>query len=212
MKKLLTTFRQYSEGVLLQIARAALQAVTGNAYFTDISPTPANTLAKTDDYESSLAQAATGDKTAIAKKNEIKNQLRTYLRSWAIYINMKADGNAEIIASSGMPVAKTPQPVQLTAPANIIITQGLNPGALIIEFQKPKGARGFIIKWAKAPITESSVWQTKGTGVVKNNVIEGLEEGAQYWFKIEAFNGKGETAVSDEVSCFVLQRSQNKAA
>ncbi len=162
MKKVLITFSRYAEAALLQVLRAALNAVTGNSIFTGIEPTPAAALVKADDYQAAMSESSTGDRTAIARKNALKKEVQALLRSWAQYVNMIAKGDPTIIAASGMPTVKPVEPTAVSVVTNIGIEQGLNPGTLDIGYKKPKGVVAVVCSYTPRPYYQKQHLVNKG--------------------------------------------------
>ena len=204
-------FHAFADAKLLQTTRAAIIKMTANANFPNVVPTAANMATAADDFEAAMATASTGNRDAIASKNEQRTMLLGLMRNWGLFVNLLSDGNIGMLISSGLPITKEPAPSVLGLPENLVVSQAVNPGSVEVSFKAVDNAINYRYEWAQNPITASTVWQGTGSSIRKM-VIGNLEPGTNYWFRVRAYGTKQQQTVSDEVSGFVMPRSTNKAA
>ena len=204
-------FHGFADAKLLQTTRAAIIKMTANANFPNVVPTAANMATVADDFEAAMAAASTGNRDAIARKNEQKTMLLSLMRNWGLSVNQLSDGNTGMLISSGLPLTKEPAPSVLGVPENLVINQAINPGSVEVSFKAVDKAINYRYEWTQNPITATTVWQGTG-GSMRKMLISNLEPGTNYWFRVRAYGTKQQQTVSDEVSNFVMPRSTNKAA
>ena len=211
MKKALITFSKYAEAALLSVCRTAIFKITGNLNFTNITPTPAAMAAKADELEQAISDANGGDRTAIAHKNVVLAAVILLLRDWAVYINLVSKGNVEMLTSSGLPLSKDPAPSHIEAPQNLRVEQGKALGSLILRFKAVKSASSYLFQKTNDPVTKDSVWESVVSSKAQFEFTD-LEQGEKCWFRVVACGRRNQQAVSNEVSQYVMPRTENKAA
>jgi hypothetical protein len=191
-------FNRLSDSKLLTKALDILASITGNAYF----PTPTPTLAAIGDainnFQESLAGAATRDRSKVILKNRARVELIAILKALGNYITFTADGNSAMIGSTAFDVRKTPQPFIVTKPV-VTVHNGHNSGELIISARRPGKGRGFVHQYTKDPLTENSVWESFPS-TSKKFTFTGLEKTKVYWCRVGIMGAKGQLIFSDPVS------------
>ncbi len=205
-EKVLIYYGDFADAVLLQICMAALDGITGNPIFNGINPSAADVLQTVNNYSKALAESATGDRRAIATKKAVKKEVQAKLRSWALFVNMIANGDDTVLANSNLPLVKKPEQKTVAAVTNIKIDQGINPGTLAIRYNKPKSTLAVMYSYTYDPITSNSNWKSKCTSLTKA-VLENLEEGKRVWIQFTSVGSGGKEAVGEMVSQFVMPRS-----
>ena len=211
MRNCKINFEGLAEASLLQTTRAAIIKMTANANFPNVVPTAANMAIAADNFEAAMADASTGSKDAIANKNVQKKALQGLMHNWGMYVNLLSDGNLEMLISSGLPLTKEPSPSVLGMPENLIITQAVNPGSVKVSFKAVDNAVNYSYEWAPNLVTADTEWQ-EIISTTRKQVISGLEQGTNYWFRVRAYGTKKQETVSSEVLEFVILRSASKAA
>ena len=213
MEKIIIDYSKMRDAELLSFARVIILHMDKNPNFTAPVPTVADFTTTVDSYETALTDAGNHDRQAVARKNTLKTEVNSGLRSWAMYVNTVSQGDADKLASSNFKMAKQREPVHLAAPVIKAVMQGINPGSLQVVIKKPKGSKTLNYMIARDPITEATEWETFGDSRSKF-VFTDLEQGAKYWIKVVAIGSNNQAVQSDEVAQYVMQRTMavSKAA
>ncbi len=143
------------------------------------TPIPALTVVQTafDAYKVATADAAQGGKENTAIRNARRNELVSLLRQLANYVSATANGDLEILISSGFPIQKpTRAPVgPLSAPNTPILTQGPVTGSVRGVIPPVYGA--FSYNWrlalASAPNVYVQTAQTTGGRITFSSLTPG---------------------------------------
>jgi hypothetical protein len=199
MKKVNLGFSKYTEANLLVIAQAILAALTTNAFF----PTPVPTLVVLQtaitDYSEALSAAKDGGKTNIAVKNARKEELIALLIQLGNYVMLTANGNDEMLGTSGFPVSKTKEPSPpLVKPEIIKMEDGLNSGELQVTISSVAGARNYVYQYTQDPLTLTSQWTSSNTTLTKM-LFTDLEPGKKYWSRAIVYGIKEQQVFGDPV-------------
>ena len=119
------------------------------------------------------------------------------------YVMMIANGDREILASSGFDMQKEPaRTAPVAAPAGIEAIVSTNPGEVEIKVNAVKNKRNYHFEYTPDPVADNSVW-TAETDTNRRHIFKGLQSAKKYWFRVAA-TGKGEDKkYSNVVSCIV---------
>ncbi len=148
----------------------------------DIKTASSILLAK---YESALNRG----KIEIAEMHSAKSILLNLLHEEAEYVNKIADGDKEIILKSGFEPTKEPSPA-LRPEFSVIL--GGEPGQVLLMHKAVKGAAAYLWQFAPDPLpTEEKLWLLAGVSTQAKCVIENLDSGTKYWFRVAAVTTKG---------------------
>lgn len=174
-----------TEGMTIQTA------MTDNPWFPVTVPTVEDFSNAVGDYIVQLGKAGTRDMNAVASKNTKRRDLIAMCIQLGNDVTTRANGNVEMLVSTALPLKRRPQTVVITNPTNFRITNGLNPGELVLKVDSMKGARSFVFEYTEYPPGPESIW-TRTTCSSSRCVITGLTAGKQYWFRVAAIGGKGQ--------------------
>ena len=206
MNKVKTNFDRLRDAESLAFSRSIIQHMTGNPFFP--APTPAIPLFtdNVDDYGVQLSAAATGDRTAVVRKNLANLLVKSNLTDLALYVNSTAKGNLEMLASSEFPLVKERSRIIITEPVITAVLQGLNAGSVQIVCGTVHGAKSYQYQCAAETETGMGPWLSEPDSRSKYE-FTGLEQGRKYWFRVAAIGGFGQKVFSTEVPGFVMQRN-----
>ncbi|MGN6341191.1 MAG: fibronectin type III domain-containing protein [Ginsengibacter sp.] len=189
-------YRSWTDTILSTETTRIQLAMTGNASFPSPSPTMEVFSAAVSAYVTQLAKAATRDANAIAAKNTRRAELIALCEQLGNSVATTAQGNVELLVSSGLPLRKKRQSVVLSAPSNFRIFNGVNSGELDVKVDAQKGATGFGFEYTEDPLTAESVWM-KTLCSTSRCTIKGLTPGKRYWIRPLVIGRKGQTVVGD---------------
>ena len=153
-------------------------------------------------YVDAVMKAKSGDRVLIATKNAAKNVFCESLQRTAFYVNMIAMGVPEKLLLSGLELVKPGSPVVLSQPTDVSVTNLTNPGSVMGKVGNKGNARSLIVQYTADPVTDKSVWQSKGT-TRKSCTIAGLPVGTRIWFRVVGVGKNEEQMVSDVVSIII---------
>ncbi len=131
-----TVTRPYNSWSDRRLATESKQIQTGftaNTYFPKPDPTVAVFGAAADAFITQLGKAAMRDANAIAAKNARRKELIALCVSLGASATVTAAGSLEKLVSTGLPIKKPATSVVLKNPENFKITNGINPGELVLK-------------------------------------------------------------------------------
>ena len=202
--KITNGYPRLSDSALLVKGKVIIAAMTGNANFPTPTPTLASISALIDAFEAALEKAASGDRQAIAEKNQARETLINGLHLLGNYVLFTSANDEVVATSSGFKVAKTPEPrPPLQTPYGLTLENGVNRGELKLSFAKVQGAKSYQYEITQAPVTPASVWQQLEGTVIKT-MFSNLESGKEYYCRVTAIGIKGQAVQSEAVSRIVL--------
>ena len=200
IQKAIVNFRSLRAAAIIPICEFIIASVTGNAFFPTPTPKLSELQAVLDSYTTALSEAASRDRNKVALKNQLRKQLNAMLNQLGTYVNMIADGDVTMIISSGFPLSKLPQPRYISAPQNLTVKQGQNPGTLVSKINADAAAKSYIHMITLAPLTEDSVW-TSVTTSRSQYEFSNLQPGKEYFVKVAITGTKDQIAYSAGIFC-----------
>ena len=165
-----------------------VSSMTGNANF----PTPSPDLALVTTAEGNLEKAyqAALDKSLTAKaeqrtKNEDLNSLIRQLRD---YVNGIANGDEDIVLSSGFEASKIPAPIgPMPQIVDVKAKGGDGDGSVFLRWKSVYGAKSYVVEMSTDGISYAPILYPSAASVL----VSGLEIGKFYWFQISANGAAG---------------------
>lgn len=170
--------------------------------------TPLPTLAVLQDaikaYSTALDLAATRQMAAVSDKNSRKVSLVNVLRSLGNYVTAIADGDNNVINTSGFEHNRAPEPADpLFAPPAPKLFAGSNAGSLVVGTNGQKGTitnRFLISEDLQAPLEQwTSVYDTRMKVEFSN-----LKSATRYYSRVCQI-GRGQQCVISPASSYVTQ-------
>ena len=156
---------------------AILQWMTNNSNYP--TPSPALPVVRTafDSYKVAAADAVQGGKQNTAIRNARREELVALLRQLSSYVSATANGDLEVLLTSGFPVQKPSRtPIgPLPAPDAPVLWQGPVTGSLGASASPMYGASSYnwSLALASAPNTDVQTAQTTGARVSFTGLIPG---------------------------------------
>ncbi len=200
VQKINRSFAKYTDADFQQKALHIITSMTGNANFPTPAPTLADVQAAYDAYASALNAAATLDRQAVSDKNAARQNLELILNQLACYVMNVANGDENMLVSSGFTLTKYPLPQALDSPGNVTLTYGINPGELTSQVPKQNG-RTFNHQITDTAPTDSTVWTNYSVSTSKYT-FTGLIPGKQYWVRVAALGSRKQIAYSTVATQF----------
>jgi hypothetical protein len=200
--KVNTSYNRGRDGDLVNDSYVIIDNMTDNAHFRDPNPTVATLKQATQDYQQSLYDASGRDQKLVAIKNNKRSVLRAILNQMAEYVNGVANGDREILLSSGFKLARSRGEGDDLKPIGELEVRTDAPEQATVRIKRVPGAKAYIYQYTTGVVTNESVWVTK-TITEPSYTYKGLQSGVKYSFRVIAI-GRGEKSVySPIVSRFI---------
>jgi hypothetical protein len=189
--KLKTGFNKESDSRLAVIAAFILSCLTNNVFFPDLNIV--ELTAAVDAYAKALEDAKSRSIESVAKKNQCRMVLAQVLKSVGLTIMGIANGDSEMLNSTGYPIAKTPGPRTIGNPGTVFLKPGISSGRLEawVKPEKPAPSYLFLIGDTDPESGEKVEWIHFGSTVSKF-IFTDLVPRKQYWIKVIAVGPRGQ--------------------
>jgi hypothetical protein len=184
-------------------SKYVLSSLTGNPAFPQTVPPLADLSTAINAYGSALVGAASGTHAMVAAKNERRAELEAIYTQLGMYVMYVANGNLEILVSSGYTVAKDREPVYISNPGNVTLINGVTSGELESIVGAVKGSKLYLHQISETEPTENTVWDTRTCSRCKYT-FKGLVPGKKYWVRVAATASGDQIAYSTIASQYVI--------
>jgi hypothetical protein len=187
----------------VKLAEHVVEKMTGNPNFTTPIPTLVSvSAAATALFDAENAMDGSKNKTSV--RNTAEKALVKKMRQLQSYVDTIADGDTDVITSSGMDVrdARTPSTI-LEPPVGLQASATFIEGEVKLKFKSIRKKVLYIVEAAQdevIPNYELVAESTKATIIIKN-----LNPGQKYRFRVAVINTAGQSGWSEEVICRPLQ-------
>ena len=184
---------------LVAYAQSIHDKMNGNANF----PTPAPSLADLQTAIDTLAAAnaavdANGGRTEHLNRTNAVNALKNLLRSMSGYVQATSDGDGDIILSSGFEVVRRATRIgKLPAPIDLLAKLTDFHGQVRLNWSPVHGAHLYQVYMNPTDPNDEGAWVSVGSITKSEYLVEGLETGRFYWFRVNAIGTAGESPMSD---------------
>jgi hypothetical protein len=194
-------------------AQHIVTAMTGNANFPEPwpAPVPSSAQLNTDlqSFSNAYSATLTGDRSRIAVRDAARDTLTSHLQQLAYYLQMTANGDDALLASTGFdlrtPVPHTVITVPPPAPSNLRLKRGEVSGMLLVQVQKQTQATAYDVQTTSADPTVEANWGDAGIFMNCSRIeVPGLTPLKTYSVRVRAINAAGPGAWTLPVSLVVL--------
>lgn len=154
-------------------------------------------------FQAALVAQRAGSKHDTALKNELRAALIKACRHLANVVEAKSNGDLSVVLSSGFDVWKEATPAgRVEKPANLKVVASTLPGSVKVSIDKVASATLYIFQYAQGPVTAETEWKSINS-TARSKVIDNLEPGKQYAFRVGAAGADPDAIYSDVVLRFV---------
>lgn len=172
---------------LVNKAQILVEKMTLNNHFPHPEPSVAVLAARKDILADCISKAFFNDPKSAEKQQEAYNTLVELIHQLAGYVTRIADGNSEILLSSGFDIRskrkKSPMPEH---PENFQVHISDEGGTTRLEWEKVSGNYAYVIQITSTnPETGNAVWVTAGVTTRTELIIQNLKLGMRYYFRIK---------------------------
>ena len=172
------------------------------ATFATPWPKLADITTAIDNLETAYTEALDGGISKTAAKNAAEDVFDTMLTALGNYVNSVAQGDENIILSSGMEVKRQPSPIGIPAQVTSFAAKtGVIPGEILIDWRKVYGAAIYLIHQKAEGATDFTL---AGESTKTKFTATGLTSGQRYSFKAVAVGSAGAGPESDVSSCLAF--------
>lgn len=190
----LSDFATLSDANTLKFATKVGSRMDNNGNFS--IPEVASLLLATERFRKLIGEAATGNRSVIAAKNDAKKEVRRLLKVIVKAINEVAAGNKELLETTGYNVSGSSTPKPLGKPT-LSVSDGDNSGTLVATAKGTTNAKALIFQAClKADFTGNIV----NIGSTQKKVVFELEPKQEYFVRVQAVGTKKQRIYSDVVS------------
>jgi len=186
---------------LLAFFNHVIAKLTGNALFPNLPVTLVEMTTLSTALQAAITAAIDGTSTDRAHRNAVVLQVQDVLRVTADYVRAECDGDAEMLTTSGFPLAKQPEPyTEVGIPTNVRASATDVSGEVKLRWGRTVAARMFRIEQATSdPTLGTTTWITVGQVSRQRFIVTGLAPYKSYWFRIVALGIDKEGLPSDVV-------------
>lgn len=185
-----------------KIARAQqiVAALTGNADF----PTPHPPLAEVTAAAGALEVAANAAQAArleakrrTAARDAKEDDLTRLVTQLGAYVESVAGDDEARIMSAGLEMrsARTTDSSAPTAPETLTATTGNHEGEVELSWDTVRGARSYVVERSTDP--QAASWTPSGVSPRSSLIVEGLDSGKRYYFRVAAITLNGQSPWSN---------------
>ena len=178
----------------LNRAEEIVNAMTGNANFPTPSPALADVQTAIDNLRTAYQAALDKSFSAKAVQRTRNQELTLLLRPLRDYVNEVANGDEDIVLSSGFEASKLPEPIgKLPQVVLRSVIGGNGDGTISLRWTAIYGAKNYILEMSTDGVSFKPVaYPTKASHTEKNLTI-----GAFYFFRVAANGAAGIGPFSD---------------
>jgi len=202
MPKIKLNMKSLSIPEKLSRAQQIVAALTGNANYTAPHPSLAGVTAAINELDAAANAAhaarleARRRTAAQAVKEEELDRVMTQV---AAYVESIAGDDEALILSAGLEVraSNAPDGSAPTAPETLTATTGNHEGEIELSWDTVRGARSYVVERTTDPQTASS-WTQAGVSPRSSIIIEGLDSGKRYYFRVAAVTLNGQSPWSNQ--------------
>ena len=157
-------------------------------------------------FSGNFTNSKTGLKVAIAERNTSRTKMDEDLEKLIIGLNFYALDDPKLLEGLGIPLVKvkgSSKPSKLEKPTGVTAVNKGNSGSVEVSVENAPGAGSFVFEYTLDPVTDSSVWTSKGS-MTKSYTFHGLPSKTTVWFRVLAVGSHKQELMSDSVSCVVI--------
>lgn len=187
--------------LLLIFFANVIDRLKGNAYFPALPITIAALEAKRDAFSLAINASIGGGVVDRQLRDQLELEVRDDLRVLADHVRQVSNGNGVMLASSGFPLRKTPEPItEVGTPDKVVARSSFKYGTVVVRWGKAVGARVFRLERAEGdPGLPDTMWSTVGLTGRQSMEVSGLEQYKEYFFRVIAVGNTAEGKPSDIV-------------
>lgn len=179
----------------IQRTEDIVDSMTGNPNFPTPSPTLEAVITANTELSTAYSNALGGGLELKAIQRSKDAELKVLLRSLIDYVNGVAQGDEDIVLSSGFEISKIPQPIgKMPQVTNLYGRGGDGDGTATLKWLGIYGAKTYTVEMSEDGVVFTPRLSTTRS---RNVVIDELEIGRFYFFRVAAIGAAGQGAFSN---------------
>jgi hypothetical protein len=200
--RLVNGFERLTDDGLLGKSYSIHQRISSNSsLFPDTDPTMAELKAICDEYQDAIPLAISGGAAQVEQKNLLRETLIDSLHVLGYSVLKASRGKRLIAIESGFTVAKDKgTPVVVTKPESVKASYTNNSDEMLLESKAVKGARSYQHQYTTDAELKEASWISMTPCTSRKCLIEALEPGIVYYFRVGVIGTKTQVVYSDVVS------------
>jgi hypothetical protein len=211
--KLIISFQRLSEADFQAKAGHIVASLTGNSHYPEPWPAQVPSLSRLNDalnaYREAYHASLTHDTVKIKQRNDARQTLIDLLGQLAPYLEMIAQGDTNILASTGYDLRRDIQRGQnsgiLHAPTGLRVVHGQHSGTLEIRVDRLTGAGSYEVQTAQTDPTVEANWKHALTSTTSTHILlESLTPAQTYWVRVRGIGSGGNGVWTEAVSVIVV--------
>jgi len=176
-------------GDILSLGYGVYEGMKDNPHYPDPPVDMARLKAKLDSLSFAIAEALDGGRKAIARRNDLEQEVMRILRQLRNYVEDNCKDDVTIFVSSGFQVLSTTRTILLPLSEAIRrIDYGSNSGQVQLTLVAVPGAASYQLRWA--PVGAGGTageWTIQPVaGAKRPTLVTGLTPGTTYAFQVRA--------------------------
>jgi hypothetical protein len=200
--KLLLNFKETKDSDLSALGYCVANRMTGNEHFPDPGMLIIELHEISRQFQKALTDAWSRDREKVEIKNRVRDLLIKKLKQVGEFVITESKGAEGALLSSGFNFYKPVDEVIIKAPTNFRIKPGPNPGEIIMQVKRVKGARSYLYQWTPNPVTPQSIWQSIPDTRCKKT-IESLPLGVDYAFRMAAVGSRNQLLYTNILTRYI---------
>lgn len=195
IKLLLSILRPAGVLALLRHVRVSM---TDNANFATPLVKLTDMLALEDELAAAIERATNGGKLEREKRDKLVVKAKEMLNAQANYVRAIANGDAEILVSSGYELKRLPQPLGVPQPPMFKSGRATGrTGELDLRWNAARGVDAFRLHISTTDPAQGAQWEELAITTKGRYMVVDLESYKGYWFGVTAIGAAGESAMSE---------------
>lgn len=210
---IVSNFSKLSDPNFLAQAERIVTGMTGNAAFPAPWPATVPALAQIQTdlaaYQAAVTATAAGDRTRIEERKNARSTLAADLSLLAFNVQITAQGNTTLLASTGFPLRQRgvrPQvPTVPAPPAQVKLMRGPVSGSMVVSASRVPTAGSYDVQLTTADPTVEANWSDAGNFKNSRRIqLQGLTPLKTYSVRLRALGAGGYGGWTTATSVLVL--------
>lgn len=211
--KLIISFQRLSEADFQAKAGHIIASLTGNPHYPEPWPPQVPSLSRLNEafnaYREAYHASLTHDTVKIKQRNDARQTLVDLFGQLAPYLEMIAQGDTNILASTGFDLRRDIQRGQnsgiLPAPTSLRVVHGQLSGTLEVRVDRLTGAGSYEVQTAQGDPTVEANWKHVLTSTTSTHILlENLIPAQTYWVRVRGVGSGGNGVWTEAVSVIVV--------
>lgn len=193
----------YTPEALLAKLRLFILKLTGNANFPTTNPTIAQLQTLADDLRDAIDAVKAGNTALIEHRDTLVADSKEAIRQLSYDIQFQSHGDEEKITSAGFEVRKPRTAPQLPAQVENLRSKALGNSKIELRWKRVVNADMYVVAVAVDVVADK--WELMNKTTRCNIVLDNMQAGNTFFFRVYAINSKGDGNPSDVVEQMSLR-------